>query len=500
VDSSFARSASILAAGRTVGVVCRFTMAVVLARQLSQVEFGLYKQAFLLQATFIMLLDLGLPASLYYFLQQSGPARRQYVSQSLTLLALASVVGAVAVAVGAPWWGEAFHENLLSALAPQLAVFLGSTLVSSTLEVILIARQRARQAAIAYCVSDLVLAVLVLATALAGGGVAGILWAVTVVQATRTVALLVYARRADLLSFGRLSREPLTRQWSYAIPFWAGHIVELFAVAAPQYFVSARYDTRTYAVYSVGSMSIPFVDAIYTTVVSLVVVQLTRLAQAGNRDQVRDTLGNGIRLVAMLCLPLFVLLELIADDMIVLVYSHRFVDAVPVLRVSLLVLPLIATQLEYVPRAYGDTRFLFFMCAVRGVACVGLLTVLPQMFGLAGAPLAFVLSLVTTHLILLNRVSHLTGLPYGQVWPLGVLCRIAAVSLVSAIPVLLLKGAGLLDHWPILAVACLAFGATYGVMLWRLAVLSSGEKEAVRALGRRLCSLGGVPAREALEP
>jgi O-antigen/teichoic acid export membrane protein len=499
VDGSFGRSFTALIIGRGVGFVCKFVMAVVLARQLDQVEFGLYKQAFLLQSTFLMLMDLGLPASLYYFLQHNERARRQYVSQSLAGLALAAAAGGVAVVVGTPWWGQAFYENLLGPLAPQLGVFLASTLVSSMLEVVLIARQRAGQAAMAFCVSDLALATLVLGTVLAGGGVAGILWAGTIVHVARVAVLVLYLRRARLLSFRALSWEPLARQWNYAIPFWGGHIVELLALAAPQYYVSKWYDTGTYAVFAVGSMSIPFVNVIYTTIVSIVVVELTRLARVGARDQIRDTLGTGIRLVAIVCLPLFVLLELIAGEVIVLLYTHRFVDAVPVFRVALLVLPLIATQLEYVPRAYGDTRFLFFMCAVRGVVCLGLLTVLPSTFGLWGAPLAFVLALVASHVVLLVRVSRLTGLPYAKVWPLGVLTRIVAASLVSAIPVLLLKGTGLLAFWPILAAAGVAFGATYVMMLWRLAVLSSGEQESVRALGRRLRALGGVPGREAVE-
>ena len=499
VESSFNRSALVLVAGRTVGFICRFALAVFLARHLAQVEFGLYKQAFLLQSTFIMLLDLGLPASLYYFLQQDGEARRQYVSQSLPMLALAGAVGGVAVVVGAPWWGEAFYDKLLGPLTPHLAVFLGSTLLSSVLEVILIARERARQAAVVYCVSDLAMVALVLGAVLGGGGVAGILEAVTLVQGVRTIALVLYARRVGLLSFRGLSWAPFRQLWNYAIPFWAGHIVELFAVAAPQYYVSGRYDTQTYAVFAVGSTSVPFVDVLYATIVSIVVVQLTRLAQVGAVDQIRDTLGNGIRLMAVACLPLFVLLELIAGDVIVLLYTQRFADAVPVFRVSLLVLPLLATQLEYVPRAYGDTRFLFVMCAIKGAVCVGCLSVLPQTLGLAGAPLAYVMALVASHAVLLVRVSRLAGLPYAEVWPLGMLGRILAACLVSAIPVLLLKSLGLLAYWPILAAASVAYALAYGIALWRFRVLGPSERETVRALGRRLAVLGGfLPSREAV--
>ena len=111
VESSFNRSALVLVAGRTVGFICRFALAVFLARHLAQVEFGLYKQAFLLQSTFIMLLDLGLPASLYYFLQQDGEARRQYVSQSLPVLALAAVRMASGPSIANRGWNPA-HRNI----------------------------------------------------------------------------------------------------------------------------------------------------------------------------------------------------------------------------------------------------------------------------------------------------------------------------------------------------------------------------------------------------
>ena len=66
---------------------------------------------------------------------------------------------------------------------------------------------------------------------------------------------------------------------------------------------------------------------------------------------------------------------------------------------------------------------------------------LPQTLGLAGAPLAYVMALVASHAVLLVRVSRLAGLPYAEVWPLGMLGRILAACLVSAIPVLLLKSA-----------------------------------------------------------
>lgn len=498
-DVGFGRSAALLVAARAVGLVCRFAMAVVLARRLNQVDFGLYKQAFLLQSTFILVLDLGLPASLYYFLQHDEQARRRYISQSLAVLALMSIVGGVAIVVGAPWWAEAFHEDLLRPLAPQLALFLGSTLLSSVLEVVFIARQRVRHAALAYAVSDVATAAFVVGMVLAGAGLSGVLWAATIVHLARIAVLVLYVHRTRLLTLGSLPWAPLTRLWRYAIPFWGGHILELFAVVAPMYYVSARYDTRTYAVFAVGTMNVPFIEVIYASVVSVVIVQLTQLALSGDRDRVRETLANGIRMVSLVCLPLFVVLEVLAGELIGHLYTARFAEAVPIFRVSLLAVPLIATQLDYVPRAYGDTRFLFFMCAIRGAVCVALLGVLPPAVGLAGAPLAFVLALVASHVVLLVRVSRLTGVPCAKVWPLGVLLRITAASAIAAVPVLLLEATGLLASWPLLIAAAAAFGALYAVMVWRLDVLTPGEKAALQTPFRRPGAFDGVRRREAVE-
>ena len=95
-------------------------------------------------------------------------------------------------------------------------------------------------------------------------------------------------------------------------------------------------------------------------------------------------------------------------------------------------------------------------------------------------------------------MSRLSGLRYADVYPLRVLGGVLAASLVSAIPVLLLKATGLLAFWPILAAASLAFGVIYALTLWRFGVLKSGEKESVRALGLRLAALGGFSWREAV--
>ena len=80
---------------KTLGFMFAFALPILLTRSLSQNEYGLFKQVFLIASTAVSLLPLGFGMSAYYYLpRESDPARRGQVIFNILLFNL--LMGAAA--------------------------------------------------------------------------------------------------------------------------------------------------------------------------------------------------------------------------------------------------------------------------------------------------------------------------------------------------------------------------------------------------------------------
>src|SRR5262245_56139170 len=104
-----------LLVAKTVGFALTMALPLVLVRTLSQADFGLYKQAFLIVGTATTALPLGFGMSAFYFLPRE---RERHGSIVLHIVAVHALVGALAAAVPVVWPGALAAIVGSHALAP----------------------------------------------------------------------------------------------------------------------------------------------------------------------------------------------------------------------------------------------------------------------------------------------------------------------------------------------------------------------------------------------
>ncbi|PYQ23820.1 MAG: hypothetical protein DMF81_07435, partial [Acidobacteria bacterium] len=144
-----------LMAGRGVAMLATFLAPLVLVRVFEPVEFGTYKQLFLVYATLYNLGQLGMAESLFYFLPRSVGRTGAYVANSLLSLAAAGLGGLALLQAGAPALARWFGNPELARHLPLLGVFLWLMLPAAGLEIVMIARRRYAWGALSYGLSDL---------------------------------------------------------------------------------------------------------------------------------------------------------------------------------------------------------------------------------------------------------------------------------------------------------------------------------------------------------
>ncbi|HEX2572945.1 MAG TPA: polysaccharide biosynthesis C-terminal domain-containing protein [Polyangia bacterium] len=404
-----ARQASPLFVGRVASTALTFVLPLALARLLDPSGFGTYKQLFLVSQTVLLVGQIGLSQSLYYFLPGGGRERGAYVVQTVGGLAFLAFFAGVALWCGAPWLGGWLGDGTLARLRTPLALLTAGTLAAAPIESALLSEGRVGAAAVSYFANDALRATALLVGA-RSGGIVGLAWGAACYAGARVLILgLLLVGRVLPLATPSMAR--FRAQLAYALPF-AGSV--LLYVAQRQfapYAVSAYVTPGLFAVYSVALFHLPVVDIVFAPIAEVLVMRLSQLraAEQGSAASTPEAAPAAVKGVpggtrpadgsvaslaewddavdklASVLWPGAVMGWLVGGQLLPLLFTHRYDTSVPLFFLATLELPMWVYPVDGLLRARGDMRFLFVWNGVRAALTAGLVLAGIHLFGLSGA-------------------------------------------------------------------------------------------------------------------
>jgi O-antigen/teichoic acid export membrane protein len=459
----------LLIVGRTAGAVVAFILPVVLARIFTPDEFGTYKQLFLIFGTMYGLAQLGMAESLYYFLPARADRAGALTSNTVLTLSLAGVTAAAAIGGLAASLGGWLGNPSLAQTLGHLGVFLALMLASAAFEIVLVARGHFARAAWTYALSDVGRAIAMLSAVGFLGGVRGLMWGAIAFAALRLVAM----GRVVAREFGpRLHVDAALwrRQLAYALPFAAAVSLELVHLGYPQYFVAAHVDAATFAIFAVGCLQVPLVDVIATSMANVLMVRMGDRARSGRSDTARlwhDTMAK----LALIIAPIAVLLIVVAEDLIVALFTATYAASVPVFSLwALTILPSVFC-VDAVLRARARTRALLWLNLVRLALVATFVGAGLTAFGLPGVVMVVVASAAITRAIGVVAIARELSLSPARALPWARLARVTACAVAAGAPAVLVRDAVAFGPWGRLAAAAVTYGAAYGLGCLAFAVV-----------------------------
>jgi O-antigen/teichoic acid export membrane protein len=478
VSTGFLQRARPLVLARLASACFTVSIPLVLARLLSLPDYGTYKQLFLISQTLYYVLPFGMAQSLYFFIPRGGTPRAWF-AQTLTFLLGAGALAGMVLYAGADLLAHGLGNPALAEHRAALALYTACSIGAFPLELSMTSQGKTRRSALTYLVSDLLRAAALTLPVLLGAGLQGVMIAIAAFAALRLGA-------AWWLMIGRTEgplwhRGGFRRQLLYAAPFGAAILLSIPQQYAHQFAVAGAVGPALFAIYAAGCFQVPLVDLLYTPTSEVLMVRLGELDREGRLEEGLAAFREASARLTYAFIPMAALLFAVAPDFITTVFGARFAGAVPIFRVSLLVIPLAALPLDGVLRARGLTRALFFSYLTKAAVTVPLVFFGVRLFGMMGGITAWALAEAVGKATLLVRVPVALSTPgrrlsLVEVVPWGAVVRAlvaAAVASLAAVAVKRAAGLAQLDHAALirLVVASLAFGAAYLVGL-RLTGLS----------------------------
>ncbi len=489
-DSILTRARPLLVA-RLAGAFVTIAVPMVLARVLLPASYGTFKQAFLVSQTLALMLPMGLTQSLYYFVPREPHVRGRFVAATVWSHLALGALGAALLLGGARLVHAQFQNPELDALLPWVAAVTALQLAGAPLDMAWNAQGRIRAAALARVGTEVARAVAIVVAAKTVGTVAAVLAGVCAVLAARAVWCFVALGREHGL---RTSAVTLRRQVSYALPFGAAFLLFVPQQQFHQYAVGAAVTAAAFAVYSIGTFQVPFVDILYTPMSELLQIGIAESDGAGRPPRAALPLFHeAVGQLAFAFVPITGLMAVVAPSLIELLFSPRYLGAVPIFRVGVLLTLMAALPLDGVMRARAQNRFMLLLSAVKLALTVPLVLGGLATFGPIGALSGWLAAEATARALMLKRAARLFDTSVARVLPVGILARelgATAFAMPFAWVAVHALDAPLLFR---LAASGLAFGAAYLGLSWARGWLPAGWIALFRARGER-------PAPAATEP
>ena len=470
--SSLTINAASLLVARTIAFAFSLALPLFLVRHLNQMDFGVYKQAFLFVNSAVTLLSLGFGMSALYFLPRESD-KQGYIVLNIALFNV-GVAGALCLAliVRPSIVHLIFRSSELVPLAAGLGVVILLWTAASSFDLIAVARNEMKTAGGIIVFVQLSRTALFLGAAILFGSVRALVFAAILQGALQAIGFLFYLQ-ARFPGFWRHFDETMMRQQlSYVVPLATASLLYSLIVDLHNYVVSYRFGPALYAVYAIGTVQLPLVNMLQEVTNSVLLPRISLLQQSHESREIVLQMARAMRKLAVAYVPIFALLLVVGREFIRFLFTDRYLDSWPIFAVNLTLLLISTILTDPLCRAYLEQRYyLIGLRAVLLIAMVPLLWFGASRFGLVGVISTVVAVVLLERVIVISRFVRILGVTWNDIVLMKDFGKIALASAAAALVTAVVRGQILtLKPFFILAGCGTTFAAIYVLCVFLLGV------------------------------
>lgn len=412
VEQSLRAQSIVMTMARVLRTILTIGIPVVLVRVLDQETFGAYKQIGLLATSALVVLNLGLPPSLYYFVPRLPERSQTFIVQTAIVFSVISVVAGLALALADTVLAQAFGPQVA-----QYSVWLGIMValsITALLDVVMVVDKRVRLAAMVSALLDATHGLSLIATALITRDLHWILAVASLSLALRVVVLVIYIRWRGRVTPTVAAPSALSEQFRYALPYYGAALIALGCEQFHAFYVAAKYDAAQFALYAVGTLQVPMINHLMHSIGETIVLDGSKNYAAGNLQEMRRVWRRATYVLALVLMPLFFVLEVFARDVIEVFFGVAYSASTDVFRVFLITLPLSILLGSTLLRATGDLKQMILANAISLLVTAGALVLLVDWLGIIAAAWSVVLGNAALTAIVTGRILKRLQVSIGE--------------------------------------------------------------------------------------
>lgn len=237
-------------------------------------------------------------------------------------------------------------------------------------------------------------------------------------------------------------------------------------------------DDATVGCYSNAMKLIRTVNTIAAAIGGVLLPRLSLIYNEGNLKKYNEIVNRGIKIVLMIAIPALAGIIILSENCVMLLFGSSFVDAIPILRILALMIPVVAVNTilgaQVLVTANMENKYVL---SVSICACINVIlnaTFIPQF----GAESAAVASLLSEIIVMLLYIYHTRSVIKINLPLRYIISTLLPISIYCMLAIIVLKNLpfGNLMMIIINIAACIVIYFGLGVLLNNESIMFSFEK------------------------
>lgn len=474
MDRRLTTQAGLLTTSRALGQLLNALVAFVLVRKLTQVDYGTFRQVYLLSIT-LYATELGLVESLYFFVPRFPERRAIFLRQTVAIIGTLQIVAGGLMVAFRQSFARFFENPQLASYMALVAVYAGLTVVTRMWEVELVAEKRISFAALVGLGFETLKVVLMFVALAVSAGIRSLLWALAAAAVLKFAGFMLFLGREFRWFVDAGSLRAGAPQFGYAMALWIpGLLNGGIALQSPQYIVAHYFDPAQYAIYAVACFQLPFVGILSNSIAEVMLVRATEYYSQGSLVDLYDLWIGGCKKALLLYIGVIGVVVAFAKPIITVLFTSRYDASVQLFAIMSLGLVFNAIFQDCIFRACSAMKTYAFFYLLRATLSVVLAIVGLKLWGLWGVAVSTVVAPAIVNLLQLLPIGGLLKVSLGRVLPwLDIGKMLLAASLAALVARLTLHD--LVSPLAELITGLTLYGIVYAALVIKLRLVSGAD-------------------------
>lgn len=463
---SLRNQAILLTAGRFSEQAIQLLTPIFLIRFIDSTEFGYYRLFWLLVGTIMVLMPLGMPRSLLYFLPSlNEKLKSSYVSQTFMFLIFAGIISAILVGP----WNSLLPEDVQKIVGQNyfvVAFFIFFWVLGSLIEFLPNAMQKIRwQAGVLFFLAIIRITLLLFA-AINFHSLSALLYALLCFSFIRFLLLVYFLIKNINVQLFAIKSKLFKDQLYYAVPFGLTDSLYVLRKVFEQWIVAFLFNAASFAAFSLAStLIIPF-NIIRSSITSLLLPRMSEGYSGGELDKIVALNKKGVASANALLYPVLAYVFLFADQIVEFLFTKNYMDASVIIRVYVIQIA-IALDIGAYMNILRQGRFVLkynMLILLLSIICSFLGAIV---LGLIGAAIGSLLAGAVDIYIVVRRITTLLSIRLSdfQHWKLMFFLFISSVLSMLITNTLYAHFIEIFPLWLELIFGAITVGVSYVLLL-----------------------------------
>ncbi len=428
-------------AGKIIALIATFAMPLFLTRFLSKSEFGLYSQFYILINFLTVIFSLGIQSNLYFFYPKATDQQQKSIVIHTVLFLFLFTIIAIGI-VNLPWLsrfiigkGELINYTGFISLG---ILFLLPVIIIEPLYV-----ARADNLTSVFYPPAVVLSrlIFVITFAVIWQSLISIMSGIIFAALLCFVFVIFYALNGIEVSRIRHYINPglALEQFRYSWPFGLALVLNTLALQFDKIISISFLTPAAFATYAIAFYGIPGVEQVYQSLSQVYLIKMAEKHHENKPAEISEIYKSLVTKTYSFSVPAIILVSLYAKRIIVLFFTDKYMDAIPLFRIYILSFLLFMLGAGLLLRATDRTILSLKAYFFSSILTIPLTYFLIKNYGIWGGLTSAMISIILPKSIQLRYEMKLIGSNVRSYFPWKKFRLIALISFIAILPFALIE-------------------------------------------------------------